>query len=99
MLYLDYSRKAGQWLPNKFGGKENLEALDFLRRFNIEVYKEHSDVQTIAEESTNRPLVSRPTYLGGLRCGLKRGMGWMHDTLSSITNDRVHRRYDHNHLT
>jgi 1,4-alpha-glucan branching enzyme len=99
MLYLDYSRKAGQWLPNKFGGNENLEAVDFLRRFNIEVYKEHSDVQTIAEESTNWPLVSRPTYLGGLGFGMKWDMGWMHDTLSYMSKDPVHRRYDHNQLT
>jgi 1,4-alpha-glucan branching enzyme len=99
MLYLDYSRKAGQWLPNKFGGKENLEAVDFLRRFNIEVYKEHPDVQTIAEESTNWPLVSRPTYLGGLGFGMKWDMGWMHDTLAYMSKDPVHRRFDHNQLT
>ncbi|HAN55188.1 MAG TPA: 1,4-alpha-glucan branching enzyme, partial [Betaproteobacteria bacterium] len=71
MLYLDYSRKAGEWIPNKFGGNENLEAVDFLRRFNIEVYKEQPAVQTIAEESTSFPLVSRPTYLGGLGFGMK----------------------------
>jgi 1,4-alpha-glucan branching enzyme len=99
MLYLDYSRKAGQWLPNKFGGNENLEAVDFLRRFNIEVYKEHPDVQTIAEESTNWPLVSRPTYLGGLGFGMKWDMGWMHDTLAYMSKDPVHRRFDHNQLT
>jgi len=99
MLYLDYSRKAGQWLPNKFGGKENLEAIDFLRRFNIEVYKEHPDVQTIAEESTSWPLVSRPTYLGGLGFGMKWDMGWMHDTLSYMSKDPVHRRFEHHQLT
>ncbi len=99
MLYLDYSRKAGQWLPNKFGGKENLDAVDFLRRFNIEVYKEHPDVQTIAEESTNWPLVSRPTYLGGLGFGMKWDMGWMHDTLAYMSKDPVHRRFDHSQLT
>ncbi|HXB03823.1 MAG TPA: 1,4-alpha-glucan branching protein GlgB, partial [Candidatus Angelobacter sp.] len=99
MLYLDYSRKPGQWLPNKFGGRENLEAVDFLRRFNIEVYKEHPDVQTIAEESTAWPLVSRPTYLGGLGFGMKWDMGWMHDTLAYISKDPVHRRFDHNQLT
>ncbi len=99
MLYLDYSRKAGQWLPNKFGGKENLDAVDFLRRFNIEVYKEHPDVQTIAEESTNWPLVSRPTYLGGLGFGMKWDMGWMHDTLAYMSKDPVHRRFDHHQLT
>jgi len=99
MLYLDYSRKAGQWLPNKFGGNENLEAIDFLRRFNIEVYKEHPDVQTIAEESTSWPLVSRPTYLGGLGFGMKWDMGWMHDTLSYMSKDPVHRRFEHHQLT
>jgi 1,4-alpha-glucan branching enzyme len=99
MLYLDYSRKPGQWLPNKFGGRENLEAVDFLRRFNIEVYKEHPDVQTIAEESTSWPLVSRPTYLGGLGFGMKWDMGWMHDTLAYISKDPVHRRFEHQQLT
>ena len=99
MLYLDYSRKAGQWLPNKFGGNENLEAVDFLRRFNIEVYKEQPDVQTIAEESTSWPLVSRPTYLGGLGFGMKWDMGWMHDTLAYMQKDPVHRRFEHHHLT
>ena len=99
MLYLDYSRKAGQWLPNKFGGKENLDAVDFLRRFNIEVYKEQPDVQTIAEESTSWPLVSRPTYLGGLGFGMKWDMGWMHDTLAYMEKDPVHRRFEHHHLT
>jgi 1,4-alpha-glucan branching enzyme len=99
MLYLDYSRKSGEWLPNKFGGRENLEAVDFLRRFNIEVYKEHPDVQTIAEESTAWPLVSRPTYLGGLGFGMKWDMGWMHDTLAYMSKDPVHRRFDHNQLT
>ncbi len=99
MLYLDYSRKSGQWLPNKFGGRENLEAVDFLRRFNIEVYKEHPDVQTIAEESTAWPLVSRPTYLGGLGFGMKWDMGWMHDTLAYMSRDPVHRRFDHHQLT
>jgi 1,4-alpha-glucan branching enzyme len=99
MLYLDYSRKAGQWLPNKFGGNENLDAVDFLRRFNIEVYKEQPDVQTIAEESTSWPLVSRPTYLGGLGFGMKWDMGWMHDTLAYMEKDPVHRRFEHQHLT
>ena len=99
MLYLDYSRKAGQWLPNKFGGNENLDAVDFLRRFNIEVYKEQPDVQTIAEEPTSWPLVSRPTYLGGLGFGMKWDMGWMHDTLAYMEKDPVHRRFEHHHLT
>ena len=99
MLYLDYSRKEGEWVPNKYGGRENLEAIDFLRRFNEEVYKNHPDVQTIAEESTAWPMVSRPTYIGGLGFGLKWDMGWMHDTLEYMTKDPVHRRFHHNSLT
>jgi len=99
MLYLDYSRKEGQWIPNKFGGRENLEAVDFLRRFNIEVYKERPDSQTIAEESTSWPMVSRPTYLGGLGFGMKWDMGWMHDTLKYMSEDPVHRKFHHNDLT
>jgi 1,4-alpha-glucan branching enzyme len=99
MLYLDYSRKQGEWIPNKFGGRENLEAVDFLRRFNIEVYKERPDTQTIAEESTSWPMVSRPTYLGGLGFGMKWDMGWMHDTLHYMSEDPVHRRFHHQDLT
>jgi 1,4-alpha-glucan branching enzyme len=99
MLYLDYSRKPGEWIPNKFGGRENLEAVDFLRRFNVEVFKEHPDVQTIAEESTSWPLVSRPTYLGGLGFGMKWDMGWMHDTLSYMSQDPVYRKFHHQQLT
>ena len=99
MLYLDYSRKAGEWIPNKFGGRENLEAVDFLRRFNIEVYKEQPDVQTIAEESTSWPLVSRPTYVGGLGFGMKWDMGWMHDTLYYFELEPVHRKFHHSNLT
>jgi 1,4-alpha-glucan branching enzyme len=99
MLYLDYSRKQGEWIPNKFGGRENLEAVDFLRRFNIEVFKEHPDSQTIAEESTSWPMVSRPTYLGGLGFGMKWDMGWMHDTLKYMSEDPVHRKFHHNDLT
>jgi 1,4-alpha-glucan branching enzyme len=99
MLYLDYSRKHGEWLPNQFGGRENLEAIDFLRRFNAEVYKEYPGVQTIAEESTAWPMVSRPTYLGGLGFGMKWDMGWMHDTLSYFSHDPIHRRYHQNQLT
>jgi 1,4-alpha-glucan branching enzyme len=99
MLYLDYSRKPGEWIPNKFGGRENLEAVDFLRRFNIEVYKDRPDTQTIAEESTSWPMVSRPTYLGGLGFGMKWDMGWMHDTLRFMSEDPVHRRFHHNDLT
>ena len=99
MLYLDYSRKQGEWIPNKFGGRENLEAIDFLRRFNLEAYKEHPDIQTFAEESTSYPMVSRPTHLGGLGFGLKWDMGWMHDTLNYFQNDPIHRKYHHNLLT
>src|SRR5438552_651168 len=99
MLYLDYSRKQGEWIPNKFGGRENLEAVDFLRRFNIEVYKEQGDTQTIAEESTAWPLVSRPTYVGGLGFGMKWDMGWMHDTLYYFEREPVHRKFHHHNLT
>jgi len=99
MLYLDYSRKEGEWIPNSYGGRENLEAIDFLRRFNSEAYKEHPDIQTIAEESTAWPMVSKPTYLGGLGFGLKWDMGWMHDTLKYFANDPIHRKYHHNLLT
>jgi 1,4-alpha-glucan branching enzyme len=99
MLYLDYSRQDGEWIPNKYGGNENLEALDFLRRFNEEVYKAHPDVQTIAEESTAWPGVSRPTYLGGLGFGMKWDMGWMHDTLVFMSKEPIHRKYHHNQLT
>ncbi|HST09896.1 MAG TPA: 1,4-alpha-glucan branching protein GlgB [Terriglobales bacterium] len=99
MLYLDYSRKEGQWIPNKYGGRENLEAIDFLRRFNEESYKEHPDIQTIAEESTSWPMVSRPVYVGGLGFGMKWDMGWMHDTLKYFHEDPIHRQYHHNLLT
>ena len=88
MLYLDYSRQPGEWIPNQFGGRENLEAIDFLKRFNYEVYRCYPDVQTSAEESTAWPMVSRPTYLGGLGFGLKWDMGWMHDTLQFLTTTR-----------
>jgi 1,4-alpha-glucan branching enzyme len=99
MLYLDYSRKEGQWIPNKYGGRENLEAIDFLRRLNEEVYTKYPDVQTFAEESTAWPMVSRPPYLGGLGFGLKWDMGWMHDTLQYMSHDPIHRKYHHNNLT
>jgi len=99
MLYLDYSRKEGEWMPNQYGGRENLEAISFLRRLNEEVYKNYPDVQTIAEESTAWPMVSRPTYVGGLGFGLKWDMGWMHDTLEYMTKNPVFRKYHHNKLT
>ncbi len=99
MLYLDYSRKQGEWIPNKFGGRENLEAIGFLQRLNQEVFGEYPDVQTYAEESTAWPMVSRPIYVGGLGFGMKWDMGWMHDTLDYFTKDPIHRRYHHNELT
>jgi 1,4-alpha-glucan branching enzyme len=99
MLYLDYSRKEGEWIPNHLGGRENFEAIDFLRRFNEAVYKHFPGVQTIAEESTAWPMVSRPLYLGGLGFGLKWDMGWMHDTLSYMSHEAIHRKYHHNLLT
>ncbi|HEU4344958.1 MAG TPA: 1,4-alpha-glucan branching protein GlgB [Candidatus Binatia bacterium] len=99
MLYLDYARKEGEWIPNKYGGRENIEAIGFLRRMNAEVYKRYPDVQTIAEESTAWPMVSRPTYVGGLGFGLKWDMGWMHDTLEYMSRDPIHRRYHHEKLT
>ncbi len=99
MLYLDYSRKEGEWIPNEHGGRENLRAVEFLRRFNEEVYQHYPDVQTSAEESTAWPLVSRPLYIGGLGFGLKWDMGWMHDTLSYMARDPVYRKYHHNELT
>jgi len=99
MLYLDYSRKDGKWIPNKYGGRENLEAIEFLRRFNEEVYKQHPDIQTMAEESTAWPMVSRPTYVGGLGFGAKWDMGWMHDTLVYITREPIYRKFHHNQLT
>jgi 1,4-alpha-glucan branching enzyme len=99
MLYLDYGRKAGEWIPNEYGGHENLQAVSFLRQFNETVYREHPDTQTIAEESTAWPMVSRPTYMGGLGFGMKWDMGWMHDTLAYFSRDPVHRRFHHNQLT
>jgi 1,4-alpha-glucan branching enzyme len=99
MLYLDYGRQEGGWMPNKYGGKENLEAIAFLRRFNEEVYENYPDVQTIAEESTAWPMVSRPLYVGGLGFGMKWDMGWMHDTLEYMSTDPIHRAYHHSRLT
>jgi 1,4-alpha-glucan branching enzyme len=99
MLYLDYSRREGEWIPNKYGGRENLEAIAFLKRFNEVVFKEFPDTQTIAEESTSWPMVSRPVHLGGLGFGMKWNMGWMHDTLDYFSNDPIFRKYHHNQLT
>lgn len=99
MLYLDYSRKAGEWLPNKFGGRENLEVIDFLKQLNVMVGQDFAGVLTIAEESTAWPMVSRPVYLGGLGFAMKWNMGWMNDTLAYMENDPVHRRYHHDKLT
>jgi 1,4-alpha-glucan branching enzyme len=99
MLYLDYSRQPGEWIPNQFGGRENLEAADFLKRFNEVVHLEYPDALTFAEESTAWPMVSRPTYLGGLGFDLKWNMGWMHDMLEYMQKEPIHRRYHHNNLT
>ena len=99
LLYLDYSRKDGEWIPNEFGGNENIDAISFLRHFNEEVYRSHPDVQTVAEESTAWPMVSRPAYLGGLGFGFKWDMGWMHDTLKYLSRDPVHRGFHHDQLT
>ncbi|MFH0827870.1 MAG: 1,4-alpha-glucan branching protein GlgB [Candidatus Omnitrophota bacterium] len=99
MLYLDYSRKEGEWIPNEYGGRENLEAVSFLRSFNETAYKEFPDVQTFAEESTAWPMVSRPNYLGGLGFGMKWNMGWMHDILEYFGKEPVYRKYHHNQLT
>jgi 1,4-alpha-glucan branching enzyme len=98
MLYLDYSRKPGEWVPNVYGGNENLGAINFLRRFNEEVYGNYPDVQTFAEESTSWPMVSRPVYLGGLGFGLKWDMGWMHDTLLYMHREPIHRQFHHGEL-
>jgi 1,4-alpha-glucan branching enzyme len=99
MLYLDYSREDGEWIPNRYGGRENLEAIELLRTLNTSVYSAHPDIQTYAEESTAWPMVSRPTYLGGLGFGLKWDMGWMHDTLAYFEHDPIHRRHHHHELT
>ncbi|NLI33271.1 MAG: 1,4-alpha-glucan branching enzyme, partial [Deltaproteobacteria bacterium] len=99
MLYLDYSRKEGEWIPNKYGGRENLEAVAFLKRFNELVHEHHPDVLTFAEESTAWPLVSRPVYVGGLGFDMKWNMGWMHDILDYMQKEPVHRKYHHHHLT
>jgi len=99
MLYLDYSREAGQWIPNRFGGRENLEAIEFLKKFNEVCYARHPGVVTIAEESTAWPGVSKPTYTGGLGFGFKWNMGWMNDSLRYISKEPVHRRYHQGEIT
>jgi 1,4-alpha-glucan branching enzyme len=99
MLYLDYGRQPGQWIPNRHGGRENLEAIAFLRSLNTAVYRAHPDVTTIAEESTAWPLITRPADAGGLGFGMKWNMGWMHDTLDYMRQDPIHRRYRHERLT
>jgi len=99
MLYRDYSRKAGEWIPNEHGGRENLEAIHFLRELNAEIYEQYPGVQTFAEESTSWPGVSRPLYVGGLGFGYKWDMGWMHDTLAYMALDPIHRRFHHEKLT
>jgi 1,4-alpha-glucan branching enzyme len=99
MLYLDYARKPGEWIPNEYGGNEDLDAIHFLRTLNEAVYRDHPGTQTIAEESTAWPMVSRPTYVGGLGFGLKWNMGWMHDTLWYFSREPVHRKYHHDQLT
>jgi 1,4-alpha-glucan branching enzyme len=99
MLYLDYSRRAGEWVPNRFGGRENLDAIAFLREVNERCYARFPGIVTIAEESTDFGGVSRPVYLGGLGFGFKWDMGWMHDTLDYFRRDPIHRRYHHDRLT
>jgi 1,4-alpha-glucan branching enzyme len=99
MLYLDYSRREGEWIANEYGGRENIEAIAFLRRLNEALYGDFPDAQTMAEESTAWPMVSRPTYVGGLGFGMKWDMGWMHDTLSYFARDPIHRKFHHNDLT
>jgi 1,4-alpha-glucan branching enzyme len=99
MIYLDYSRKQGEWLPNRFGGRENLDAIEFLKQLNIMVHEDFAGALTIAEESTAWPMISRPVYLGGLGFSMKWNMGWMNDTLSYIETDPIHRRYYHDKLT
>jgi len=99
MLYLDYGRKQGEWIPNAYGGKENLDAIEFLKQLNVAVGRDFPDTRTIAEESTSWPMVSRPVFAGGLGFSMKWNMGWMHDTLDYFAHDPVYRRYHHDALT
>ena len=99
MLYLDYARRDGEWIPNRYGGRENLEAIEFIKQLNGAIYEIYPDVQTIAEESTAWPMVSRPVYAGGLGFGLKWDMGWMHDTLEYFSTDSIYRKYHQDKLT
>jgi len=99
MLYLDYSREEGQWIPNEYGGRDNIDAIGFLRQMNEIVYEKFPDVQMFAEESTDWPSVSRPTFMGGLGFGMKWNMGWMHDTLKYFSKDTLYRKFHHNELT
>jgi 1,4-alpha-glucan branching enzyme len=99
MLYLDYGRRGGDWVPNRYGGRENLDAIDFLRHLNETTYRDFPDTQTIAEESTAWPMVSRPAYVGGLGFGLKWNMGWMHDTLAYMARDPIHRSHHQTEIT
>ncbi len=99
MIYQDYLREKGDWVPNRYGGRENIEAIDFLRKFNEIVYRDFPGVTTIAEEATSYPMVTQPTYLGGLGFGFKWNMGWMHDTLDYVEMDPVYRKYRHDKLT
>ena len=99
MLYLDYSRAADEWLPNKYGGRENLEAIDFLKEMNLQTHTQYQGIMTIAEESTAWGGVTRPVYAEGLGFSMKWNMGWMNDTLSYFKKDPVYRRYHHNLLT
>ena len=99
LLYRDYSRQEGEWIPNQYGGRENLEAIDFLREMNVVLNARHPGILTIAEESTSWPMVSRPTYVGGLGFSMKWNMGWMNDTLAYLEQDPVYRRFHQNDLT
>jgi len=99
MLYLDYSRKPGEWTPNIYGGRENLEAIEFLKKLNECLYRDFLDIQTVAEESTAWPMVTKPTYVGGLGFGMKWNMGWMHDTLFYFSKDPIYRKYHHDKIT